>query len=121
MRWASSSAWMPRALRLGPVEPVPKDGAGGDLTSLLRFQWYACLVSARSKRTGKPCRGAAMPNGHARFMWQEYGAAHAGGPRAAAGGQIGNTGTFRGKPKRNGRACGRQYLRSAICVTRSKP
>src|SRR6266446_3716385 len=29
-------------------------------------------------------------------------------------------GTFRGKPRRNGRACGRQYLRSAICATRSK-
>ena len=24
------------------------------------------------------------------------------------------------KPRRNGRACGRQYLRSAICATRSK-
>src|SRR6516225_3642391 len=34
--------------------------------------------------------------------------------------QIGNTGTFRGKPRPNGRACGRQYLRSAICATRSK-
>jgi hypothetical protein len=30
------------------------------------------------------------------------------------------TGTFRGKPRRNGRACGRQYLCSAICATRSK-
>ena len=29
-------------------------------------------------------------------------------------------GTFRGKPRRNGRACGRQYLRSAICAARSK-
>src|SRR5262249_26809611 len=29
-------------------------------------------------------------------------------------------GTFRGKPRRNGYACGRQYLRSAICATRSK-
>jgi len=27
---------------------------------------------------------------------------------------------FRGKPRPNGRACGPQYLRSAICVTRSK-
>src|SRR5262249_37183862 len=31
-------------------------------------------------------------------------------------GQIGNMGTFRGKPRRNGRACGLQYLRSAICA-----
>src|SRR5262249_43745994 len=30
------------------------------------------------------------------------------------------TGTFRGKPRRNGRASERQYLRSAICATRSK-
>jgi hypothetical protein len=29
-------------------------------------------------------------------------------------------GTFRGKPGRNGRACGRQYLRFAMCATRSK-
>ena len=29
-------------------------------------------------------------------------------------------GTFRGKPRRNGRASERQYLRSAICATRSK-
>src|SRR2546423_4942656 len=29
------------------------------------------------------------------------------------GGQIGNTGTFRGKPRRNDRASEQQYLRSA--------
>src|SRR5262249_9341416 len=28
--------------------------------------------------------------------------------------------TFRGKPRRNGRACGRHYLRSASCAARSK-
>jgi len=33
---------------------------------------------------------------------------------------IGSTGTFRGKRRRNGRACGRHYLWSAICATRSK-
>jgi hypothetical protein len=38
---------------------------------------------------------------------------------SAAGGQIGNTGTIRGKPMRNGRACARRYLRSAICAARS--
>jgi hypothetical protein len=43
-------------------------------------------------------------------------------PRAwsAAGEQTGNTGTFRGKPRRNGRACVPQYLRSAICATQFK-
>src|SRR5262249_16090205 len=34
--------------------------------------------------------------------------------------QIGNTGTFRGEPRRNGRASERQYLRSATCATPSK-
>jgi hypothetical protein len=33
---------------------------------------------------------------------------------------LGPTSQPRGKPRRNGRACGRQYLRSAICATRSK-
>jgi hypothetical protein len=33
---------------------------------------------------------------------------------SAAGGQIGNTGTFRGKPRRDGRASGLQYLCFAI-------
>ena len=75
---------------------------------------------ARSKRTGKPCRGAAMPNGRCKL--------HGGkstGPRTAEGlarSRRANWkhGHFRGKPRRNGRACGRQYLRSAICATRSK-
>ena len=57
-----------------------------------------------------------MPNGRCKV--------HGGkstGPRTReglerAGGQIGSTGTFRAKPRRNGRACGRQYLRSAICA-----
>jgi hypothetical protein len=60
-----------------------------------------------------------MPNGRCKV--------HGGkstGPRTPEGLERskpgGNTGTFRGKPRRNGRACGRQYLRSAICATRSK-
>jgi len=75
---------------------------------------------ARSKRTGKPCQGAAMSNGRFKF--------HGGkstGPRTPEGLERSrranwNMGTFRGKPRRNGRACGRQYLWSAICATRSK-
>jgi hypothetical protein len=68
-----------------------------------------------SPAEGQPCRTAV-----ARFT-----AARARGrarrrASSAAGAQIGNTGTFPGKPRRNGRACGRQYLRSAICATRSK-
>jgi hypothetical protein len=41
---------------------------------------------ARSKRTGKPCRGAAMPN--ASFMAAKARAAHAGGPRAQQAGKL---------------------------------
>jgi hypothetical protein len=35
-------------------------------------------------------------------------------------GKLETRALFRGKPRRNGRACGRQYLRSAICATQSK-
>jgi hypothetical protein len=37
-----------------------------------------------------------------------------------AGEQTGNTATTLAKRRRNGRACGRQYLWSAICATQSK-
>src|SRR5262245_45158264 len=75
---------------------------------------------ARSKRTGKPCRAAAMPNGRCKV--------HGGkstGPRTLEGlerpsGQGGSTATTLAKRRRNGRACGPQCLRSAICATQSK-
>src|SRR6266478_826021 len=60
----------------------------------------------------RPCR-----TGAARFMVARARGRARRRAESAAGGQIGNTGTFRGKPRRNGRACGRQYLRSAICAT----
>ena len=70
---------------------------------------------ARSKRTGKPCRAAAMPNGRCKV--------HGGkstGPRTPEGLERSRAnwkhGHFSGKPRRNGRACGQQYLRSAICA-----
>src|SRR5262245_8588732 len=66
----------------------------------------ASLAGVRPCRTGAASFMVARARGRAR--------------RRAAGEQIGNTGTFRGKPRRNGRACGRQYLRSAICATRSR-
>src|SRR6266404_72572 len=69
----------------------------------------ASLARVRPCRTGAARFMVGRARGRARWRAQ-----------SAAGGQIGNTGTFRGKPRRNGRACGRQYLRSAICATRSK-
>src|SRR5262245_23317094 len=68
-----------------------------------------------SRAEQQPCRTAGAGFTAARLLGR-------GRQRAsnAAGGQIGNTGTFRAKPRPNGRACGRQCLRSAICATRSK-
>src|SRR5205823_4284480 len=68
----------------------------------------APALNGRANLAGaRPCR-----TGAASFMVARA--------RGAAGGQIGNTGTFRGKPRRNDRACGRQYLQFAICTARSK-
>jgi len=75
---------------------------------------------ARSKRTGKPCRAAAMPNGRCKV--------HGGkstGPRTTEGLERSRRanwkhGYYSREGRRNGRACGRQNLCSAICATRSK-
>src|SRR5262245_53545023 len=70
---------------------------------------------ARSKRTGKPCRGAAMPNRRCKL--------HGGkstGPRTPEGLERSRRANWkhgcysREAKARNGRACGRQYLLSAI-------
>src|SRR6266511_6226593 len=73
------------------------------------------LNGRASPAEGQPCRTAGARFTAARVLGR-------GRRRAwsAAGGQIGNTGTFRGKPTRNGRACGRQYLRSGTWAPRSK-
>src|SRR6266511_1577687 len=73
------------------------------------------LNGRASPAEGQPCRTAGARFTAARVLGR-------GRRRAwsAAGGQIGNTGTFRGKPRRNGRACGRQYLRSGTWAPRSK-
>jgi hypothetical protein len=43
---------------------------------------------ARSERTGKPCRAAAMPNGRCKVHGGKYWAADAGGPRAQQAGKL---------------------------------
>src|SRR5262245_38110292 len=60
-----------------PLEREPIHRVRVRLEALLKAN-AAPRCGARSKRTGKPCRGAAMPNG--RCWWQEHGAADAGGP-----------------------------------------
>jgi hypothetical protein len=102
-----------------PLEREPIDRVRARLEALLKAN-AAPRCGARSKRTGKPCRGAAMPNGRCKL--------HGGkstGPRTPEGLERSRRanwkhGHFSREAKTNGRACGRQYLRSAICATRSK-
>jgi hypothetical protein len=52
---------------------------------------------------GKPCQAPAIPNGGAKFTAARVQGRERRRPRP------GNMGAFRGKPRRNGRACARQY------------
>jgi hypothetical protein len=66
-----------------PLEREPIDRVRARLEALLKAN-AAPRCGARSKRTGKPCRGAAMPNGRCKL--------HGGkstGPRTPGGGQRG--------------------------------
>ena len=49
-----------------PLEREPIDGVRARLEALLKAN-AAPRCGARSKRTGKPCRGAAMPNGRCKL------------------------------------------------------
>ena len=49
-----------------PLEREPIDRVRARLEALLKAN-AAPRCGARSKRTGKPCRGAAMPNGRCKF------------------------------------------------------
>jgi hypothetical protein len=68
-------------------EPLAREGEPierirGRLEALVRAN-AAPRCGARSRRTGKPCRAAAMPNGRCKVSRrQEYWAADARGPRA---------------------------------------
>jgi hypothetical protein len=96
-------------------------------STVCRLAWKRCsrqtprrdVVPALNGRASlarvRPCRTDAASFMEARARGRARRRAS-----SAAGGQIGNTGTIRGKPRRNGRACERHYLRSAICATRSK-
>src|SRR5256714_10805366 len=49
-----------------PLEPEPIDRMRARLDALLKAN-AAPRCGARSKRTGKPCQGAAMPNGRCKL------------------------------------------------------
>src|SRR5262245_182926 len=96
-------------------EREPIERVRARLDALVRAN-AAPRCGARSKRTGKPCRAAAMPTGRCK--------AHGGkrtGPRPPEGLEGSRRanwkhGYYSREARRNGRACGRQYLCSAICA-----
>src|SRR5438132_12171710 len=55
-----------RKMNNKPLEREPIDRVRARLEALLKAN-AAPRCGARSKRTGKPCRGAAMPNGRCKF------------------------------------------------------
>ena len=93
------------------IEREPIDRVRARLEALLKAN-AAPRCGARSKRTGKPCRGAAMPNGMLQASWwQEHGAAHAAGPRAQQAGKLETRALFVGSQggtvaRASGNTCG---------------
>jgi len=55
-----------REMNNEPLERKPIDRVRARLEALLKAN-AAPRCGARSKRTGKPCQGAAMPNGRCKF------------------------------------------------------
>jgi hypothetical protein len=80
--------------------------------ALRPWLWRTLLPDAVLDPNGQASHAQRSVQGSRR---QEHGTTHAGGPRAQQR-RANCTGTFRVKPRRNGRACGWQYLRSAICA-----
>src|SRR5215470_15631538 len=79
-----------------PHEREPINRVRARLEALLKAN-AAPRCGARSKRTGKPCQGAAMPNGRCKLhWWQEHGAAHAGGLRTQQAGKLETRALFAG-------------------------
>jgi hypothetical protein len=94
-------------------EREPIERVRARLEALVRAS-AAPRCGARSKRTGKPCRGAAMPNGRCKV--------HGGkstGPRAPEGLERSRWANWKhGHFSREAKAA--RYLRSATCAARSK-
>jgi len=71
-----------------PLEREPIDRMRARLEALLKAN-AAPRCGACSKRTGKACQGAAMPNGRCKLHGgKSTGAAHAGGARAQQAGKL---------------------------------
>src|SRR2546430_3086864 len=74
---------------------------------------------ARSKRTGKPCPGAARPNGRCKLHGGKSTGPRTGGPRAQQAGKLETRALFTGS-QGGTLALRAAILRSAICATRSR-
>jgi hypothetical protein len=97
-----------------PLEREPIDRVRARLEALLKAN-AAPRCGARSKRTGKPCQGAAMPNG----------AAHAGGPSAQQAGKLETRTLFAGSQggtvaRAGGNTCGPPSARLDLRPPRSR-
>src|SRR2546430_4024867 len=93
-----------------PLEREPIDRVRARLEALLKAN-TAPRCGARSKRTGTPCQGAAMPNGRCKFHGGKHGAAHARGPRAQQAGKLETWALFAGSQggtvaRPSGNTCG---------------
>src|SRR5262249_44800309 len=85
-----------RKMNNGPLEREPIDRVRARLEALLKAN-AAPRCGARSKRTGKPCRGAALPHGSCKLHGgKSTWATHDGGPRAQQAGKLETRALFAG-------------------------
>src|SRR5262245_45736812 len=83
-----------------PLERAPIDRIRARLEALLKAN-AAPRCGARSKRTGKPCRGAAMPNGRCKLHGgKSTGPRTPGGPSAQQAGKLETWALFAGSQSR---------------------
>src|SRR5258708_38855266 len=95
-----------------PLEREPIDRVWARLEALLKAN-AAPRCGARSKRTGKPCQGAAMPNGRCKL--------HGGkstGPRTPEGLERSRRGDWKDGYYSRGAEGGRARVRAAILSVR---
>src|SRR5258708_4360916 len=101
-----------RKMNNEPLEREPIDRVRARLEALLKAN-AAPRCGARSKRTGKPCRGAAMPNGRCKL--------HGGkstGPRTMEGLERSRRANWEHRPFSPEAQAERSRLRAAILAVR---
>jgi hypothetical protein len=113
-----------RKMNNEPLESEPIDRVRARLEALLKAN-AAPRCGARSKRTGKPCQGAAMPNGRCKLHGGKSTGPHPGGPRAQQAGKLETRALFAGSQggtvaPAGGNACGPLSARLDLKAPRSR-